>query len=54
MHDERQSDLIMASALAQALSEVVERLDSDICEGTTLAELQGLVRRAEAELGEAA
>jgi hypothetical protein len=54
MQEERQADLIMATALAKALSEVVERLDSDICEESTLAELKGLAERAEAELGEAA
>ena len=54
MTDERQSDLIMASALAKTLSEVVERLDDGICEPRTLEELRALARRAEAELGEAA
>ena len=54
MQEERQSDLIMASALAKALSEVVERLDGDICEDSTLAELRSLCERAEAELEEAA
>ena len=54
MTDESQSDLIMASALAKTLSEVVERLDSNLCEPQTLAELRALARRAEAELGEAA
>jgi hypothetical protein len=52
--DERQADLIMATALARALSEVVERLDSDVCEDSTLAELQRLAERAEAELESAA
>ena len=54
MTDERQSDLIMASALAKTLSEVVERLDDDICEPATLEELRALVERAEAELTQAA
>jgi hypothetical protein len=54
MREERQSDLIMATALAKALGEIVERLDSDICEESTLTELRGLVERAEAELEEAA
>jgi hypothetical protein len=54
MQDERQSDLIMASALARALSEVVERLDGEICEDSTLAELKHLCERAEAELEEVA
>lgn len=54
MTDERQSDLIMASALAKTLFEVVERLDSHICEPQTLGELRALAERAEAELGQAA
>jgi hypothetical protein len=54
MQEERQSDLIMTTALAKALVEVVERLDSDICEVSTLQELQSLADRAEAELGRAA
>jgi hypothetical protein len=54
MEDERQSDLIMATALAKALAELVERLDDDICEPATLAELRGIADRAEAELEEAA
>jgi hypothetical protein len=54
MSDERTSDLIMATALARTLAEVVERLDSDICEDSTLADLERLAARAEAELGEAA
>ena len=54
MHEQRQSDLIMATALAQALSEVVERLDGHICEDSTLTELRHLAARAEAELEAAA
>jgi hypothetical protein len=54
MHEERQSDLIMTTALAKALSDVVERLDGDICEPKTLDELKHLAERAEAELEEAA
>jgi hypothetical protein len=54
MKAERQSDLIMASALAKTLSEVVERLDEDICEPGTLAELRSLAERVEAELDDAA
>jgi len=54
MREERQSDLIIATALAKALSEVVERLDSDICERSTLVELENLAKRAEAELERAA
>ena len=50
MTDDRQSDLIMASALAKTLAEVVERLDADICEASTLAELRDLAGRAEDEL----
>ena len=54
MHEQRQSDLIMATALAEALSEVVERLDGHICEVSTLVELKHLAERAEAELEAAA
>lgn len=54
MHIERQSDLIMATALAKTLAEVVERLDSGICEPSTLGELRRLADRAEAELEQAA
>lgn len=54
MTDERQSDLIMATALAKTLTEVVERLDADICGAETLEELRGLAERAEAELETAA
>jgi hypothetical protein len=54
MEDERQSDLIMATALARTLSEVVERLDGGICHAETLAELRDLVARAEEELEQAA
>lgn len=50
MTDERHSDLIIATALAKTLAEVVERLDSDICEDSTLTELKNLADRAEAEL----
>jgi hypothetical protein len=54
MEKDRQSDLIMATALAKTLAEVVERLDEDICETTTLDELQRIAERAEEELEEAA
>ena len=54
MEEERTSDLIMASALAKTLADVVRRLDSDICDEATLAELRELVARAEAELDVAA
>jgi hypothetical protein len=54
MGEERQSDLIMATALAKALTDVVERLDGELCEPSTLAELKQLAERAEAELDEAA
>lgn len=54
MSEDRQADLIMATALANALSEVVERLDSDICDESTLAELRALAERAETELDDAA
>jgi hypothetical protein len=51
--DDRQADLIMASALAKTLADVVERLDSNICETSTLEELRDLAKRAEDELEEA-
>jgi hypothetical protein len=54
MEDERQCDLIMATALAKALAEVVGRLDDGICETSTMNELRGIADRAEAELEEAA
>ena len=54
MRDDRECDLIMASALAKTLTEVVERLDAGICEPGTLAELRELAERAEAELENAA
>jgi|tagenome__1003787_1003787.scaffolds.fasta_scaffold9817547_1 hypothetical protein len=50
MTDDRQADLIMASALAKTLAEVVERLDSGICEHSTLDGLRDLAERAEDEL----
>ncbi|MES1246111.1 MAG: hypothetical protein ABUS54_00375 [Actinomycetota bacterium] len=50
MNEERQSDLIMASALAKTLSDVVERLDSDICAPETVDGLGEIAKRAEAEL----
>jgi hypothetical protein len=54
MHIERQSDLIMATALAKTLAEVVERLDHGICQASTLDELRRLADRAEEELEQAA
>jgi hypothetical protein len=54
MQEERQSDLIMATALAKALSEVVERLDGAICQEATLRQLRELAERAEEELEQAA
>ena len=54
MEEERHSDLIMATALAKTLAEVVERLDDDICRDSTLAELKDLADRAEEELERAA
>jgi hypothetical protein len=54
MEDERQSDLIMASALAKTLSEVVERLEPDLFDSRTVDELRALAERAEAELHQAA
>ena len=54
MTDERQSDLIMVSALAKALTEVVERLDREICEPALVDELTAVAERAESELEEAA
>ena len=44
----------MATALAKALTDVIERLDGEICEEATVAELRSLAERAEAELEEAA
>jgi hypothetical protein len=54
VQDERQADLIMATALARALTDVIVRLDGEICGDTTVAELRMLAARAEAELEEAA
>jgi uncharacterized protein (UPF0147 family) len=54
MQEERQSDLIMATALAKALTEVVERLDAEICDETALRELRRIAERAEEELEQAA
>ena len=50
MADERTSDLIITTALARTLADVVERLDADICTESTLAELRELADRAELEL----
>jgi hypothetical protein len=50
MPDERTSDLIITSALARTLADVVERLDADICTEQTLSELRDLADRAESEL----
>jgi hypothetical protein len=50
MQDERTSDLIITTALARTLADVVERLDADICTESTLAELRDLAERAESEL----
>lgn len=47
---DRTSDLIIATALARTLADVVERLDSEICTEATLAELRDLAERAELEL----
>jgi hypothetical protein len=54
MREDRHSDLIMTTALAKTLAEVVERLDEDICQDSTLRELKDLADRAEAELEDAA
>ena len=54
MQDERQADLIMATALAKALTDVITRLDGELCDETTVSELRTLAERAEAELEEAA
>ena len=54
MQDERTSDLIITTALARTLADVVERLDADICTEATLAELRDLAARAESELDLAA
>lgn len=54
MEKDRHSDLIMATALAKTLAEVVERLDAEICETSTLDELRRLADRAEEELEQAA
>lgn len=50
MKDERTSDLIIATALARTLADIVERLDAQICTEETLEELRGLAERAESEL----
>jgi hypothetical protein len=44
----------MATALAKALTDVIQRLDGEICHDTTVAELRSLAERAEAELQHAA
>jgi len=44
----------MATALAKTLAEVVERLDEEICAGSTLSELRRIADRAEEELEQAA
>jgi len=44
----------MATALAKALTDVIQRLDGAICEDATVRELRALAERAEAELEEAA
>jgi hypothetical protein len=55
MQDERTSDLIMASALAKTLADVVERLDGELCDdGATPDDLRELAERAESELDVAA
>lgn len=54
MSEDRQADLIMTTALAKTLSEVVERLDAEVCSESTLAELRNLAARAEEELEAAA
>jgi hypothetical protein len=54
MQGDRQSDLIMATALAKTLADVVERLDADLCDEGTLIELREIAERAEAELDRAA
>lgn len=54
MENDRQSDLIMATALAKTLAEVVERLDEKICADSTLGELRRIADRAEEELEQAA
>ena len=54
MQEDRHSDLIMTTALAKTLAEVVERLDDEICQDSTLDELRALADRAEAELDEKA
>ena len=50
MQDDRTSDLIMTTALARTLADVVERLDAGICTESTLSELRELAERAELEL----
>jgi hypothetical protein len=51
MEDEdRTSDLIITTALARTLVDLVERLDADLCTQSTLDELRRLAERAELEL----
>ena len=50
MQDDRTSDLIITTALARTLVDIVERLDSNICTPETLDELRELADRAESEL----
>jgi hypothetical protein len=54
MKDDRTSDLIITTALARTLVDIVERLDAEICTESTLDELRELARRAEDELDLAA
>lgn len=54
MQDERTSDLIIATALARTLVDIVQRLDGGICTDQTVAELRELAARAESELEPAA
>jgi hypothetical protein len=54
MQDDRTSDLIMASALAKTLADVVERLDGELADGATPDDLRELAERAESELDVAA
>ena len=44
----------MATALAKALTDVIHRLNGEICDESTVEELRTISRRAEAELDEAA
>jgi hypothetical protein len=54
MQDDRTSDLIITTALARTLVDLIERLDADLCKPETLAELRELAARAESELDLAA